>query len=314
MGLQAALITGELLSDDLAGQQHTTGLAPYGTAPRHPVPEQKIVPGLKIPAQHFLEPPVLCHGALHDLPLCLPAEAPLAEGHPGRGEKAVMAVQALILLLGLFLLQDAVVAAQGHAVLHRPQSPVPRVPGVREEHFCRVAVPHLQGMDVVQALSPVHIQKNLGRVPYPGHGVKGVASPEQGKAGHGIQAEQVRAGDPEEISHHQVRVPHGLELGEAVKNVKRLSSIFRNAVVDVNCKSLKPLVRIELPYLQPRAGPEQGLMAGKSHIDDCPPVSQRLFREGLCKTPELVQALYPPHNIVPKPDIVEKPVYIRKPA
>ena len=192
---------------DLSRQQHSTGLSSDGAASCHPVPQEKIIPGVKIFFDHFLQPGILCHSTLDNLLLGPLGKPSLPVLHPGHREKPVIAVQALILLLYLFLFQKLVITAHGHSILHRPEVPAPGIHAMRQKHSGCIAVPDLQRMQV-KLLSRMDIQKKLRSITDPGNGMKGVLSPQQWKISHCIQLKKIGTGNAEKVSHHQVCIPH----------------------------------------------------------------------------------------------------------
>ena len=303
-----------LLLGDLPGQKHAAGLAADGTAADHAAAQTEIVVRGEVLPDQSGQPLVPGHGAADDLGLRVRVELPVGVIEQGRAEKAVIAVVVLILSPGVFLVDGLVVAAHAHAVLHGGELPgVPPVP-VGEEHLVGIAVPHLQRVEIHIFLVGVHVQQQLGGVPDAGHGVKGVAAPDQGEIGHGVQLEEVGAGDPEEVAHHQIGIPHRLELGQAVKHIEGVSALAGDLMVDGHGKGLEALVRVEGAQLDAGQVGQQRLMLGKTDIDDAAAVGHRLPGKGLGKHTELIQVGDLPYHVVAQPDVVQDPVHLGIPA
>ena len=174
---------------------------------------------------------VLGHRAVDDLHLHLRSEMSRFECRLCHGEKSVVAVYILVLAPVPDLLQRLIIAADAHSVFQEPELSSAPSAAVRQEHRVRRALPHLDRVHVDPLLVGTHIQEELRRLTDPRDRVKRVPPPHNRKIGHSIQLKQVRTGHPEEVSHHQVRIPNGLQFREAVKDIERISSMPCNLIV-----------------------------------------------------------------------------------
>ena len=165
------------------------------------------------------------------------------------GEKAVVAVYILVLAPVPDLLQRLIIAADAHPVFQQPEFPRAFSVSVRKKHRVRCALPHLDRVHVDPLLVGAHIQKELRRLADPRDRVKRVPPPHDREIGHCIKHKKIRTGHAEEITHHQVRIPNGLQFRQAVEDIESVLSMLRDLVMNSNCKRFKSCVRIELHHL-----------------------------------------------------------------
>ena len=92
----------------------------------------------------------------------------------------------------------------------------------------------------------VDVQQDLGGFADAGDGLEGVAAPQNGKIGHRVEFEQVRAGDHEEVADHQVRRPGQQQIREAVKDVEDVPSLLPDDVVNLGGEGFEARVGVEL--------------------------------------------------------------------
>ena len=104
-------------------------------------------------------------------------------------------------------------------------------------------------MQVHPPVPVIYIQKKLRGVPDPGDRVKGMPSTQKRKIRHRVQLEQIRTGHPEEIPHHQVRIPYRLKRRKAVEHIEGVFPLFRDPVMDRHGERLKAPVRIKFTDL-----------------------------------------------------------------
>jgi len=159
-------------------------------------------------------------------------------------------------------------------------------------------------MDADPALIVVDIQKDLCRLPDPGHGLEGMAPPEDGEIGHRIEFKKVRTSNDKEIANHQVRGPGQKEIGEGIEDIEHIPAFLADDIVHLGGKGFKSRIRIEFIYGHP-AGIEQGGMAGETHIDDPLVVPQRLLHEGEDKAAVIFDVVHLENDIVAAPEIIE---------
>jgi hypothetical protein len=123
-----------------------------------------------------------------------------------------VAVDVLVLVLLADLLDRLIVPADADAVVDQLEFAGAPAVAVGHEHGVRIAPPDLQRVQVDPLLVGAHVQQELGRLADAGDGVEGMPPPQHGEIGHRVQLEQVRAGDAEEVAHHQIGVPDRLKL------------------------------------------------------------------------------------------------------
>ena len=136
-------------------------------------------------------------------------------------------------------------------------------------------------------------------------------SPDNREKRHRVQDEQEGTGDPEEIPHHQVRGPGGLQFRQAVEYIEGIPALLLDHPVDFHREGFKPVGKRNADPLHFRAFRHQFRVAGKAEIDNPPPVLLCLFHKGIRKAPEFIQVGDAPYDIVPHPDIIHRPVKSR---
>ena len=163
---------------------------------------------------HFLQSPVCCQRTLYNLSLCLPAEYPPLVIQLRKGEKPVMTVIVLILVLFFFLLHKPIIPAHRNTAVHCFK-PIffllLKAARMGEEHLCRITIPHFQRMEI-DPVTPIHIQEKLGGIPDARNRLERMSAPQQREICHRIQLEQIRACHAEKVAHHQICVPYGYNL------------------------------------------------------------------------------------------------------
>ena len=306
MGLIVPGVLRDLPLRNLPRQQHAAGLAADGPAADHPLPQRKVILRAEVLLHQRLEPAVLGHGAADDLLLGIPGEHALGELQLGEGEEAVVAVEILILpRLGKSLL-NLVEATHPNAVGDCGKLPGIPPHAVREEHLLRVAVPHLHRVQVQLLFIGIDVQQQLCGVPDSGDGVEGMPATNQREVGHGVQLKQVRAGHAEEIAHHEVGVPHGLQLGQAVEHIERVPALPGDLLVNGHREGLEALVRVEARDVNAAQIPEHRFMLGKANVNHIPTVGNRLTCEGLRKCAKFLQLRNLPDHVVTETHVVQR--------
>lgn len=180
---------------DLPGQEHAACFAAEGTAADHTVPELEIISRPEVFPDHFLQSPVCCQRTLYNLSFCLPAEYPPLVIQLRKGEKPVMTVIVLILVLFFFLLHKLIIPAHGNAAVHCLKPiffPLLKAARMREEHSCRITIPHFQRMEI-DPVTPIYVQEKLRGIPDALNRLKGMSAPQQREICHRVQLEQIRS-------------------------------------------------------------------------------------------------------------------------
>ncbi len=117
--------------------------------------------------------------------------------------------------------QQLIEVTRRHAIQDRAEfSRVRHIP-MRKKQRVRLPVPHLQRTDIQDGLARArirkHIQKKLRRLTDFGDRLRGMHPAEQRKIRNGVPFIQIWTGYAEEIAHHQVRGPGGLQLRKAIE-------------------------------------------------------------------------------------------------
>ena len=233
------------------------------------------------------------------------------------GEKSVVAVYILVLAPVPDLLQRLIIAADAHPVFQEPEFSRAPSAAVRQEHRVRRALPHLDRVHVDPLLVGAHIQKELRRLADPRDRVKRVPPPHDREIGHSIQLKQIRTGHPEEVSHHQIRIPDGLQFGQAVEDIERVPPVSCDLIVDSHRKAFKSCIRIKFHHLylfQDLRLCQDRLVLGKPDIDDIAVVFDRLLHIWDGKKPKLIEVCDLPYHIVAHADVVQDLIHLRDPA
>ena len=146
-------------------------------------------------------------------------------------------------------------------------------------------------MDAGLSLEVVDVQKDLGGFTDAGHGLEGVAAPEDGKIGHRVELKQVRAGDHEKIADHQVRCPGQQQIREGIEDVEDVPSLLADDVVNLGGEGFEARVGVELVDGDLPGFLEQGGVAGKTHVDDPLVVVEGLSDKGGDKAPVILDGI-----------------------
>ena len=137
----------------------------------------------------------------------------------------------------------------------------------------------------------------------------GMLSPDDREERHRIENEQEGAGHPEKVAHHQVGRPGGLEFGQAVEHIKRVSALLLDIVVDGDRERFEFMGQRDFDRFDSGAVLQQRLMVGEPEIDEVPFVLDRLPDIGLHEQPELVEIGNTPYDIVAQTDVVQRKVH-----
>ena len=127
------------------------------------------------------------------------------------------------------------------AVRDRPEG-LP-LPGVDQVHHRGGAVLDLDRPDIEAVAAVEDIQQELGGVGDRLHRRRGVRIPVDPEIGHGVEIEQARAGEAEEVGHHPVRLPGLGEVGETIEDIDGLGSGRLDHRVDLVHEGVEAIVR-----------------------------------------------------------------------
>ena len=297
------------VADDRAGKEHSAGLAAYHAGSDHVVPDLKIVLGSEIPLDHLAHFFVARH---HDVAHSRAFSGdinPAAVEHFYAVKILVPGVRILFLGRTLRPAEGLVKAARYNAVENGTEMPAFGLEGMGKEHGVGVSVPDLFGAHINFPVVRINVKEQLRRVEYLIDRLHGVLSADDGEISHGVQNEQERACYAEEIAHHQVRGPCGLQLGKTVKNIERVFAFLLDDIMDVHGEILETVGERDVDRLYARSVIDQRLVARKPEIYDVPFILDCLADVGFHEEPEIRELRDAPYNIVAEPDVVERRVH-----
>ncbi len=179
---------------------------------------------------------------------------------------------------------------------------------MREEHRRGIALPHLQRMDIGLVVDQIEIEQDLGGVPDRGDRRKAVEIAGDREIGDGVEVEQPRTDDAEEVHHHQVRMPVAQQLGQAVEDIEDPLPLPGDKVVEGGREVFEPLGRVEFDDRDPARVQHHRRMVGESDIDDPPTVGQRPGDIGIHDPAIVLDRVDLPHHVVPEPEPVDDTV------
>ena len=295
--------------DDFPGKEHPAGFAADLPGAEHVVPDGEIVLGREMLFDHLLHLFVAGHHDLADPAAFLRHVDAVFVEQFDAVELAVPGVDVLLLRGALRQPERLIEPAGPDPVEDRAEFAALRVIGVREEHRVRRPFPHLFRADVDVFRVGIDVKEQLGRVQDLVDRVDGMLSPDDREERHRIQDEQEGAGHPEKVAHHQVGRPGGLEFGQAVEHIERVSALLFDVVVDGDRELLKFVSQRDFDRFDSGAVLQQRLMVGETEIDEVPLVLDRLPDIGLHEQPELVEIGNTPYDIVAQTDVVQREVH-----
>ena len=162
---------------------------------------------------------------------------------------------------------------------------------MRQEHGVRVPVPHLLRADIDRfpLRVRIYVQEQLGGIHNLGNRVKGMPASDDREKGHRVQDKQEGAGHPEEVAHHHVRGPGGLQFRKTVKHIEGIPAFLLDCLMDLHSEGFKPVRQRHTDPFYLRALRHKLRMAGKTEIDNVPPVLFRLLHKRNRETAEFIQ-------------------------
>ena len=144
---------------------------------------------------------------------------------------------------------------------------------VRQVHRGRVAGEHLERVHVALPLAREDVDEELRRVPDRVDGLVGVAVAQHREVGDGVELVEVRAGHHEEVAEHEVRVPVGGEVREAVEHVVGAAPGLGDDAVDRGGEALEAERRREPVDLGALARLDERRVAREAEVDE--PLARR---------------------------------------
>ena len=301
--LQAASPRGIGAGEDGAGHQHAGRLAAHQSGADHALPDLEEVAKLEVALGQGGEALVARedHAQERAKRLLLLGRRAVSGTHPllhlpGAEEAAVPDVEA-----GGGV--EAAVRGLGQRLGHpralgerRELGMLPgTLPVMREVHGGRAPAQHLHRVD--QGLGAVveDVGQHLGRVADVVHGRGGVRVAKEREVGDRVERGEVGAGDGEEARQHEVAVPAGGEVGEAVEDVVRAIAGGGDGAVDGGGEGLEAGGGVEDVHRHAVAFRQERPVPGKAEVGD------RLRRsgdEGLDEARVVLHPLDLPHHVV----------------
>ena len=213
------------LAEDRAGEEHPDRLPADQSRADHPLPEGEQVVEVEPPGGEGHQPlvagdhhPEKPAEDLRRLPPGAHAEPDLVDHFPRLEELPVPDVERA--RDGVHApLREVLQHLGEHRALREGAERLP-VPDVGEIHRRGGTPVDLQRVDVEALLVAEDVDQQLRRAADRRDGVERVSVPQKGEVGHRVEVVQVRAGDHEEVAQHQVAVPVGREVREAVEDVE----------------------------------------------------------------------------------------------
>ena len=107
---------------------------------------------------------------------------------------------------------------------------------VGKKHGLGISVPDFIGSYIHILFIRINIQKELRGIPYLCYRFEGMFASDQREECNSIEYEKERTGNLEEVTHHKVRSPCGLQFGKAVENIESIASFFFDKLMYCNGK------------------------------------------------------------------------------
>ncbi len=187
-------------------------------------------------------------------------------------------------------------------------------PDVGEVHRGGVPLVHLQGMHVELLPVAEDVEQQLRRLPDGGDGIGGVVAPEERKVRDGFELEEIGAGHHEEVSQHQVAVPVGGQVGQAVEHVVRPLPGTFDHLVDLGGEGLEPDFGGEDMDVRAAVRGEEGRMAGEPEVDELSAVPESVRGERLHQDGVVPDQVDLPDDVVPRDHPFDHAVEAFKPG
>ncbi|MEZ5085288.1 MAG: hypothetical protein R2722_03230 [Tessaracoccus sp.] len=185
---------------------------------------------------------------------------------------------------------------------------------VREEHRRRVPPPYLERLDVELVVDAVQIEQQLGGLTHPRHGGEGVLMAQEREIGDGVQFEEPRAGDLEEVHHHQVGVPGVMQIGQGVEHVIGVLAHIGQQLQHVHREALETDGWVDDAGLDVGVVVQPGFADSEADVHDSAAVALGTHDEGFDDHGEVAGQVDVPHHVVPQPQLLDGLVQTRDPC
>ncbi len=188
------------------------------------------------------------------------------------------------------------------------------VPDVGEIHRRGGTPVDLQRVDVETLLVAEDVDQQLRRAADRRDGVERVSVAQKGEVGHRVEVVQVRAGDHEEVAQHQVAVPVGREVREAVEDVEGTGPGLLDHLVDPGGERLEAHFGMKGVDLRPDPPVDELRVAGEAEVDEPFSAGDRVANERVDERAVVVDDVHLPDDVVARQDPREDPVEAGQPG
>ena len=263
--------------NDFPSRQHTTGLSADEAGPDHPGADIKVVLREKVLMDEFPHAEI---SGQHDAAHLVTGVADIGSvfiEKLGALEEAVPAVSVEVGRGAELFIHCPVETTALNTSHDGSECLVLRIIPVRKEHGGGFPVPDFERPHIDFRFTGEDIQKQLGGVPDSSNSLRGMFPADNGEPRHGIQLEEIGAGQTEKVPHHKVCGPCRLQFREAVKDKKCAFPLFGDEVVNGHSKLLEAIVEWNADSLHFGIIGYKRRVIRKSHISDIPMVSNSLF-------------------------------------
>ena len=306
------------LRKDGAGQEHADGLPPDQAGADHPPPDGAQVGGLEPPGRQVDQPVVPGHHHPQ-----VPQEGPGRLASRGIPRRSTLGPHPLLEELPVPEVQGPgdgvrpapVVVAQHLRKDRALGDGLERLalPPVRQVHRGRVAPVDLQRVDVHPLLVAEDVDQDLRRAADGRDAVDGVPVAKQREIGERLHLVEVGAGDHEEVAEHQVAVPVGGQVRQAVEDVAGALPRLLDHLVDPGREGLEPRLGVQAVDFRPAPLRHQLRVAGEPEVHEAPLRGERRCDEGPDEGLVVVDRLHLPDDVVAGQQAVEDAVQERHP-
>jgi hypothetical protein len=153
------------------------------------------------------------------------------------------------------------------------------LPDVEHVHRRRVAVLHLDRLQVELVAVAEDVEQDLGGVGDRRRGVEGVASSQEAEEGQRLDVEDVGAREEEEVAQHAVAIPVDRERGEAIEDEVGPPPRFVDGPMDLGDEVLEPGLDLQPADARPRVVGHERIVVAEAEVDELPPFLPGILAE-----------------------------------
>ena len=306
------------LAEDRAGEEHADRLPADQSRADHPLAEGEQVVEVEPPGGEGHQALVAGHHhpekPSEDLRRFLPgadAEPDLVDRFPRLEELPVPDVERA--RDGVHApLREVLQHLGEHRALRERAERLP-VPDMGEIHRRGGTPVDLQRVDVEAILMAEDVDQQLRRPADRRDGIERVPVAQKGEVGHRVEVVQVRAGDHEEVPQHQVAVPVGREVREAVEDVEGAAARLLDHLVDPGGERFEAHFGMEGVDLRADPPGDELGVTGEAEVDEPLPAGDRVADERVDEGTVILDGVHLPDDVVAGQDPREDPVETGQP-